>query len=88
MFMVLFDLSVCCLMSFSFSPYVVFVLYGCLFVFRCLCVVTCSACGVSVLSVLVVWCCVCWLPCLYMCFSVFVLCVINVSCCVCCACLV
>ena len=51
-----------CLMPFLLSTCVVIVLHVCLFVLKCVCVVTCSACGVSCLSVLVDWWCVCCVP--------------------------
>ena len=54
--------------------------FVCLFVIRCSCVVTCSACGVSLLSVLVVWRCVCCASCLLCAFvvRVFLLCSVVV----------
>ena len=61
----------CFLRPLLFSTYIAIVLYVCLFVFKCLCVVTCRACGVSVSIVLVVWCCVCCVSC------VCVLCVVR-----------
>ena len=51
-------------------PHCVVVLYVCLCVFRCVCVDTCRVCGVSLLSVLAVWCCVCCVVGVYVCVFV------------------